>query len=131
VENPYQGEAQQRWGHTDAYRESQRRTSRYSKADWEAIQAEGQAYTLALADLIARDPADSAVQAQIARHHKLIDERFYPCPPDLFRALGEGYVADERFTAFYDRVKPGLAPFMRDAMAVYADALAEKLALAP
>ena len=130
MESPYQEEAQQRWGHTEAYRESQRRTSRYSKAEWGAIQAEGQAYTVALAGLMERDPADPEVQAQIARHHKLIDERFYPCPPEIFRALGEGYVADERFTAFYDKVKPGLAAFMRDAMAVYADALAERLSLA-
>ena len=129
MENPYQEEAQRRWGHSEAYRESQRRTSRYSMADWEAIQAEGQAYPVALAELMERDPADPEVQAQIARHHKLIDERFYPCPPEIFRALGEGYVADERFTAFYDKVKPGLAAFMRDAMAVYADALAEKLVL--
>jgi hypothetical protein len=130
MENPYQDEAQQRWGHTDAYRESHRRTSRYSKDDWVAIKAEGEAYTLALAELMGQDPADAEVQAQIARHHRLIDSRFYTCPPEIFRALGEGYVADERFSAFYDRVKPGLAVFMRDAMAVYADELAEKLVLA-
>jgi hypothetical protein len=129
MENLHQEEAQQRWGHSEAYRESARRTTRYSKADWEAIQAEGQAYTVALAGLMERDPADPQVQAQIARHHKLIDERFYPCSAEIFRALGEGYVADERFTAFYDKVKPGLAAFMRDAMAVYADALAERLAV--
>ena len=128
MENLYQEEAQQRWGHTEAYRESARRTSRYAKADWDAIKAEGEAYTVALAELMGRDPADPEVQAQMARHHKLIDERFYPCPPEIFRALGEGYVADERFMAFYDKVKPGLAVFMRDAMAVYADALAERLA---
>ena len=129
MENPYQEEAQQRWGHTEAYRESARRTSRYSKTDWEAIKVEGEAYTVALAELKEPDPADPEVQAQIARHHKLIDERFYRCPPELFRALGEGYVADERFTAFYNKVKPGLAVFMRDAMAVYADELATRLAV--
>ena len=129
MENLYQEEAQQRWGHGEAYRESARRTGRYSEADWGAIRAEGEAYTVALAGLMERDPADPEVQAQIARHHRLIDERFYPCPPELFRALGEGYVADERFTAFYDKVKPGLAVFMRDAMVVYADALAARLAL--
>src|SRR6185369_3553335 len=33
-------EVEQRWGQTDAYRESARRTSRYSKEDWQRIQAE-------------------------------------------------------------------------------------------
>jgi len=36
-------EVEQRWGDTDAYRQSQRRVSRYTKADWGRIKAEGQA----------------------------------------------------------------------------------------
>ena len=36
-------EAEQRWGDTDAYRESTRRAARYTKADWERIKAQGQA----------------------------------------------------------------------------------------
>ena len=35
-------EAQERWGDTDAYRESQRRTSAYGKQDWLRLKAEGQ-----------------------------------------------------------------------------------------
>ena len=37
----WEGEAEQRWGDTDAWKESQRRTARYSKEDWQRIQAEG------------------------------------------------------------------------------------------
>jgi hypothetical protein len=38
-----------------------------------------------------------------------------------FRNLGAMYVDDPRFTATYDRVRPGLAEYYRDAMGVYAD----------
>jgi hypothetical protein len=34
----------------------------------------------------------------------------------MHTCLGEMYVADERFTAFYDAVRPGLAVFLRDAI---------------
>ena len=72
-----------------------------------------------------RDPADPDVQQWVARHHRQIDDRFYTCTPEVYRGLGDMYVDDARFTAFYDRVKPGLAPFLRDAMHVYADTLAQ------
>jgi hypothetical protein len=66
-----------------------------------------------------RPVSDPAVQAAIARHHAWI-ENFYPCPAEMYRGLGQMYVDDPRFTATFDKVRPGLAVFMRDAMAYYA-----------
>ena len=40
---------------------------------------------------------------------------------DAYIGLGRMYVDDERFTATYDAVAPGLAPYLRDAIAVYAE----------
>lgn len=40
---------------------------------------------------------------------------------DAFKGLGQIYVADERFTKNVDQFGEGLAKFMCDAMAVYAD----------
>lgn len=34
--------------------------------------------------------------------------------------LGDMYVADERFTATYERIRPGLAAYLRDAITVNA-----------
>jgi DNA-binding transcriptional MerR regulator len=120
----YREEARQRWGQTEAYQESERRTARYSKADWDVIKAESEEITRVIAALSERDPADPEVQRWIARHHGQINQRFYTCPPEIYRGLGDMYVDDPRFTAVYDSVKPGLARFMRDAMHVYADGLA-------
>ena len=39
----------------------------------------------------------------------------------MYRGLGQMYVDDPRFTATYDKVRPGLAVFMRDAMACNAE----------
>jgi len=39
---------------------------------------------------------------------------------EAHRALGEGYVSDERFKSYYDKVVEGGAEFLRDALNVYA-----------
>jgi len=120
---PYREEARQRWGESDAYRESERRTASYTKADWDAIEAESAEISRNLAALMDRPPADPAVQTWIARHHRQIDERFYRCSPEIYRGLADLYVDDQRFGDNIDRARPGLARFMREAMRVYADRL--------
>lgn len=125
-QSQYEEEARQRWGHTKEYQESARRTKGYTKADWDAIKQEMGDVTNGIAALMDRDPADAEVQEQVRRWHQLINDRFYACSPEIFRALGDGYVSDSRFTATYEKVKPGLAHFLRDAMHVYCDALEGK-----
>jgi hypothetical protein len=38
----------------------------------------------------------------------------------MHRALGEMYVADPRFAANYEKIEPGLAAYVRDAIAANA-----------
>ncbi len=45
----YAAEAEERWGETDAWKQSQQRVSQFSKQDWIAIKAEGDALLEALA----------------------------------------------------------------------------------
>ena len=116
----YQSEAKERWGATDAYRESQRRVGNMSKAQWSTVKDQGDEATRLMAGLMGRDPADPEVQAAIAKHHAWI-ENFYTAPAEMYAGLGQMYVDDERFRANYDKYAPGLADFMRDAMAIYAD----------
>lgn len=114
----YEAEVRERWGATAA--ESQRRVSQMSKAQWKAIQQEGGAVTRLMADYMGRPVSDPEVQAAVARQHAWI-ENFYPCSAEMFRGLGQMYVDDPRFTATYDKVRPGLAQFMCEAMAYYAE----------
>jgi len=105
--------------------ESERRVRRMSKAQWQAIKAEGDEVTRGLAALMDRPPADPVVQALIARHHAWI-ENFYPASAEVYRGLGQGYAQHPEFRAFYERYRPGLADFMAAAMALYADEVLAK-----
>jgi len=114
----YEDEVKERWGNTDSYREAGRRTKGYTKADWAELQQESGAILESLADLMrAGTGAGSDAAIELADEHRLhIDRWFYPCSPEMHLALGESYVADPRFTAFYDKVEPGLAAYLRDAI---------------
>lgn len=110
-------EVEQRWGDTDAYRESARRTRAYTKADWQRFKAESEAITgRMVAAMRAGLPASSAEAMDAAEAHRLqIHTWSYPCSRQMHAALGEMYVADPRFTATYERIAEGLAQYVRDA----------------
>lgn len=121
----YQAEAEQKWGDTDAWKESQRRAKSYGKEDWIRIKAEGEAVEKALADAFrAGLPADSQEAMDAAEQHRLqVNRWFYDCPPDFHRNLGDMYVSDPRYKATYDETfgLPGLARYCRDAIHANAD----------
>lgn len=111
-------EVEKRWGDSDAYRESTRRTRSYTKADWQRIRAEGQAIGEAyLAAMRAGRPADSveAMDAAEAARQQ-ITSAFYPCSIEMHVNLAEMYVADPRFTATYETIAPGMAQYVHDAI---------------
>ena len=115
----YEEEARQRWGGTPEWEESQKRWKSYTKRDLAEIQQEGQEIIEGLVARMDRDPGDAEVQDLIRRHHEMINARFFNCPRQVYRQIGDGYVDDPRFMAFYDNIKPGLAKFKRDAIRVY------------
>jgi MerR family transcriptional regulator, thiopeptide resistance regulator len=116
-------EAAERWGETDAYRESQRRASHYPKADWVAIKAEADAGLQAFRNAMrSGSPADGNVAMDLAEEHRRYLSRwFYDCSYELHRGLAHMYVADPRFTQTYDVVAPGLAQYVHDAIFANAD----------
>ena len=111
-------EADERWGGTDPYQESQRRTATYSKDDWLQVKAEGTAVTEAMAGAMrAGKPADSAeAAAAAAAHREHISRWFYDVTPEVHQGLAEMYVADPRFAKTYDDVEPGLAAYLSAAI---------------
>ncbi|MGY1605350.1 MerR family transcriptional regulator [Geodermatophilus sp. SYSU D00815] len=114
----YEEEAQERWGETDAYKESQRRTRSYTKEDWLRIKEEGADVERRFAEALrAGVPADSPEAMDIAEaHRQQISRWFYDCPPEMHAGLGRMYVEDERFTAHYEQVAPGLAQYVSTAV---------------
>lgn len=119
----YAAETRRLYGHTAAYKESEERTARYTKEDWAVImQRQSELYTR-IASLMDNGPADPQVQAAVGEWRQHLTDSFYNCTPEIFRGLGDLYVNDARFTANIDKIKPGLAAFMREAMHIYCDNL--------
>ena len=123
VEN--MAEAKSRWGDSDAYKQSMQKVSKWTKADYERIKKEGEAFTKELANAMDKDIKSSEVQALIEKHHEGI-EYFYTCPPQMYRGLADMYVNDPRFTKYYDKHKPGLAKWVREAIHYYCDQIEKK-----
>lgn len=123
----YKEEAKKRWGHTDAYKQSVERTKHFTKADYDRIAQEGVALTSQIASLQEKGFAiDSPeVQKMIAQHFNSL-RTFYEPSYEMYRGLGQMYVDDPRFTAYYEKFGKGLAVFMRDAMKHFADTQEKK-----
>ena len=114
----YKDEAEARWGQTEAFKESRRRTRGYTKADWLTIKAESAAIEAGLATVFdSGAPATgSAAMEAVERHRRQINDRFYPCAPEMHAALGRMLADDLRFAAHYEKIRPGLAAYVRDAI---------------
>lgn len=114
----YAEEAEQRWGGSEAYRESQRRAATYTKDDWVRIKAETEELYRKFAEAMrAGAPADSEQAMDLAEaHRQQISQWFYDCSYEIHRGLGEMYVTDERFTRNIDQYAPGLAAYLREAI---------------
>jgi DNA-binding transcriptional MerR regulator len=111
-------EAEQRWGDSDAYRESRRRVAAYTKADWTRHKEESSAVTQRFIDALRGDLAPDSREAMDAAeaHRQLISDWFYPCSLEIHSGLAEGYVSDARFTATFENLAPGLARYVHDAI---------------
>jgi MerR family transcriptional regulator, thiopeptide resistance regulator len=120
----YEAEVQERWGDTDAYRQSAARTARYTPADWQRIRAEMDSITAGYVDLMDAGvpPIDARAQAVAARHRAHISGAYYDASPQMMRGLAQMWVADERFTQSIDRTRPGLAAYQSAAVTAWADA---------
>jgi DNA-binding transcriptional MerR regulator len=119
----YADEAEQRWGGTDRWKQSQKRTSQYTKADWVQITTESDAVNNAfVAAMDAGLPATSEEAMDAAEAGRLhIHTWYYDITPDFYRNLGDMYLADPRWTKTYEDIKPGLTQYLRDAIHANAD----------
>jgi DNA-binding transcriptional MerR regulator len=117
----YAEEAKQRWGSTDAYKQSQERVKKMTKEDMARIKKAGEDLTREIAAVMDKAPSDASVQILISRHYDGL-RAFYEPSLQMYRGLGDMYVNDPRFTAYYEKYAVGLAQFMRDAMHAFADA---------
>ena len=117
----YEDEAKQRWGDTDAYKESQTKTTGYSKDKWNDVLA---GMNGVFAEFAAckkcGDSADSETAQQIVKKlQDYITANFYHCNDDILAGLGQMYVCDERFKNNIDKNGEGTAEFVSEAIKIY------------
>lgn len=118
-EKKYADEAEKKYGASDAYKESKRRTGKYTAQDWQCIQAESEAIYMALAEKRHGEPGDVQVQELVQQWQALISRWFYPCSDEILQGLGEMYMQDERFKENIDEYGAGLTEFFSQAIAYY------------
>lgn len=119
-ENEYAAEAEQRWGNTDAYKQSKERTKHLTKEDYKRMAKDGNAFMKTLAACIDSGPTSERTQELIGQHYESL-RTFYDPSPELYRGLGQMYVDDPRFRKYFEKYDPRMPEFMRDAMHAYCD----------
>ncbi|QFG70081.1 MerR family transcriptional regulator [Ornithinimicrobium pratense] len=114
----YAQEAEERWGGTEAWEQSQRRAKGYSKEQWEQIKAQGEEVNARFVQLLTSGaPAESEAAMDVAEAaRQQICTWFYDCPRELHANIAEMYVTDPRFTRAYEDIHEGLARYVRDAV---------------
>lgn len=116
----YENEAKQRWGTTDAYKESQTKTADYSKDKWNGVLA-------GMNDIFAEfasckncggSTADETAQRLVRKLQDYITANFYHCTDEILAGLGQMYVCDERFKNNIDSHGEGTAEFVSEAIKI-------------
>ncbi len=92
--------------------------------DLEEINREGDRIYNAVSNLMHLPPEASEVQIEMQAYYNLLD-RFYNCSPKMFRGLADLYANDSRFAKNIDRHGAGLSKYLREAMYIFADGLAD------
>jgi len=110
-------EAAARWD-PKVVAESMRKYRSYSNEKKDAIFAEANGIYAELVDSIPSGPASERTQSLVERWRENI-RHFWTPDAEALAGLAELYNEDPRFKANFDKIDPRLAPFMREAVAVY------------
>lgn len=113
--NPYEQEAREKWGNP-AVDQANEKVSEMTAFDQEKFNA----IFHNLAALRHLSPDSDEAQKGIHVWYEFLN-KLGSYSLEAFKGLGQMYVADDRFTKSLDQFGEGLAVFMRDAMAIYAE----------
>lgn len=114
----YQREAEQKYGQ-DVVQASARQWQGYSGERQQALIDEGNAIYAELAAAMAQGAGSAAVQGLVARWHTHL-RAFWPAEREHLPRLAATYRDDRGFRANFDKIHPDLAPFMVEAVSLYA-----------
>jgi DNA-binding transcriptional MerR regulator len=114
----YADEVKQRWGNTEAYKQSMERASKMTKADYEKYKADADVFMKKVAETMDNGATSPEFQALIAEHFKALSTWYEP-NFEMYRGLAKMYVEDPRFAAYYENYRTGLAKVFSEAMVYF------------
>lgn len=117
-QHQYQRDAERKYG-KEVVQASARQWQGYSADKQQGLIDEGNALYAELAAAMGQGASSAAVQAMVARWHEHM-RHFWPAEREHLPRLAATYRDDPRFRATFDNIHPGLAPFMVEAVSVYA-----------
>ncbi len=119
--NNYDIEVKQRFGGTDAYKESKAKTADYSEDKWNDVLAGMNCVFAEFAECKNCGESTNSETAQrlVKKLQDYITANFYHCTDDILAGLGQMYVCDERFKNNIDKNGEGTAEFVSEAIKIY------------
>ena len=116
--NEHEQEIRERWGDTDAYKQSAARTAKYTKADFEKAKVDQEAATELFVYAFGNSPPlkSEKTQEAVKAHRDAITKWFYDCSIEMQKQLAVMYIADTRFKEYYDGRVRGLSQYVHDAI---------------
>ena len=118
LKNEYAEEVRQRWGSTDAYKESQQRNTDFNKA---AVLLDEVFEEFAELNRSGISPDNEAAKIQVEKLQRCITENFYTCTNEILAGLGQMYVADVRFKNNIDKHGEGTAEYVSQCIKSYCE----------
>ena len=118
LKNQYAEEVRQRWGSTDAYKESQLHNTDFSKA---AALLDAVFEKFAELNRSGISPSDEPAKVQVEKLQRCITDNFYTCSNEILAGLGQMYVADDRFKTNIDKHGEGTAEYVSQCIKSYCE----------
>ena len=111
----WQEEAEERWGDSDEWAQAAARKAAMTRQDWARVAEETEALEIDLANAMREGvvPGSERANALAERHRAGID-RWFDTTYSKQVLIARGYVADSRFTAYYDKRESGLAAWIKE-----------------
>lgn len=120
-EQKYGVEIREKYGE-DVVEESNAKLRGMTQEDYEAMEKLGvEIFELLKEAYEAGDPHSEIAQQLAAKHKEWLEYSWPTYSKEAHIGLAEMYVADDRFTAYYDKAVQGGTKFLRDAIVIYCE----------
>ena len=119
----YSQEVYSRWGETEAYREYEQKTQKYTKEKWAETNDGLMAIFAEFAECKDSGASADSAEAQtlVSKLQAHITANYYTCTDEILAGIGKMYVCDERFKKNIDKCGEGTAEFAAEGIRIYVE----------